>query len=186
MNAAQNLNLDPQLMRASAEAYYGYAHAERKDAAAELTEPARIDYLTIAASYFAVVNPRRATECFTEAADAAFRFAQKQKKESLLIASEWFARASTLSICGNSPQGFNSPRFNDEQQRWGQTPNQKVAELIFNSKSFLNAPGEEYKSDELKRSLKAAGGFEGRVVGKMRMPMSLYTKIAQFALQGGK
>jgi len=62
MNVAQYLKLDQTIVRAYAEAYEGYALAERREPPA-ISLVAQIDYLVVAASYWRLSTKTAAQAC---------------------------------------------------------------------------------------------------------------------------
>ncbi len=209
MKIAELLNLDAVIVEAHAAVYHVYALDQRRQWVAHrravqmresdqnrggvqmqyggsLADPTHIDFLTIAASYLAVVDPRQAVKCFRVAAKAAFEFASERTKsepKDAFMFNEWFARAATLSICGRKDSTLNQPLDDLETQRDNRSPSIVAAEMMLHSNLFLKSSEIQKSTRYLKVLSSWAARNDGHVVGRMRIPIALYRRLADAVIQ---
>lgn len=182
MNLAVQFNLEADVLKAHAEAYYGFALAPREAPRRTPPPAAQLDYLTIAASYWAVVDQKRSRECFREAATRALNLArQAQKEENRLQASEWAGRAFTLSGCANDVLTENPRKWiGDEIKNVRLMAAALMTTVAYGQRQ---ADGGRQVAREYLGGLKElAAPLGSHPVGRMRIPLSLYLELADVAL----
>jgi hypothetical protein len=182
MLPAELLGLDSEVVRSHAEAYEGLAFAivEEQNSLPSLS----INYLGIAASYWSAVDITRGRKCFQWAYEKAHGFSKTLEGFNDLNIQRrtmWALRAASMATCSRIQPPVDVIRTLADGGSY-LTPNTLMAALVAGGPVLFTESREQVVAP-LKHLLKIARSFQTHPVGKLRVPLSLFVELIDYAMQ---
>jgi hypothetical protein len=186
MQAAKLLDLNPEAVRAYAEAYEGFSFVARDLRREEHPAWLRANYLAIAASYWSAVDLERGRKCFEMACKAALEQAHQSPPETASTDHPrgqmlWELRAASMAACARIPDPLQNLA-----SRWGEqtrvlSPSALMLALVTAGQLVFNGDHETV-TGILRHLMHSAHALEHHPAGNLQLPLGLFFELIEQAI----
>jgi hypothetical protein len=191
MQAAELLDLDPEVLRAHAEAYEGFATVDHVPQRGKHPPWLRANYLAIAASYWSTIDLERGRKCFEYASQFAFEQVHEGESAATNVRDRpqpqmpWELRAATMAVCAR-----NGRLVKELAPQWSERKSVlSPSALMF----ALVTAGQLVFDGELETATRILGPLQDRAyalenhpAGNLQLPLGFFTRLIAQAITARK